>query len=195
MWGGKEGKGSRRSFLVLPLPGWPWASYSAPLGLLGLHWWRLQSHCMSCFMDYAGSLHMPVLTVLCPWWHHTPDWRENGRLPGQEVHEEGETEGQLAGSPKAQEGTALCQAPGSPRESFLTVVSPPPPTSAVYNTQTSSSWNASPPGDTWTLIHRSLGCKTHLPRPRDLTHLKPHSSHRHQSCLTLTHMETAFTQY
>ena len=40
--------------------------------------------------------------------------------PGQEVHEEGETEGQLAGSPKAQEGTALCQAPGSPRESFLT---------------------------------------------------------------------------
>ena len=120
MLGEKEGKGSRRSFLVLPLPGWPWASYSAPLGLLGLHWWRLKSQCVSCFMDYAGSLHMPVLTVLCPWWHHTPDWRENGRLPGQEVHEEGETEGQLAGSPKAQEGTALCQAPGSPRESFLT---------------------------------------------------------------------------
>lgn len=47
-------------------------------------------------------------------------------MPGQEVHEEGETEGQLAGSPKAQEGTALCWAPGSPKESFLTVVSPPP---------------------------------------------------------------------
>lgn len=28
----EEGKGSRRSLLVLPLPGWPWASYSPPSG-------------------------------------------------------------------------------------------------------------------------------------------------------------------
>lgn len=113
MLGEKERrKGSRRSLLVLPPPGWPWGKLQSPWASWG-YFQTPQSWCMCCWLSWKSS-HASLnsnlsLVIPYPWLK-----REWG-LPGQEVHEERETEGQLAGSPKAQEGTALCQALGAQR--------------------------------------------------------------------------------
>lgn len=122
----KEGKGSRRSLLVLPLPGWPWASYSPPLGLLGLLWWRLQSRCLCCWLSWKSS-HASLnsnlsLVIPYPWLK-----REWGAARAGGTWGKG-NRGPVDRFTQGPGGHSTVPGPWEPKESFLTVVSPSPPT-------------------------------------------------------------------
>lgn len=133
---------------------------------------------------------MPVLTVICPWWYHTLT-EENGGCQGRRYMREGKQRASC--SPMAQEGTQHCARPWEPKESFLTVVSPSPQLwSSLQHTDLlllkcfSTRWHDLD-------LDRSLGCKTHLPRPCDLGRISATGQPIQTLILPhLTHMQTAF---